>query len=487
MLQQSPVQDTLPQVLFIDNDLAPIPDAWQACCREDGFAVETASTAADAAANVAASCSTTIAVVPAEEITPELETTLVTLMGANPDLAIVLALSAPVEVPEHWRERLLVAHLSPQDPPFALLGWVRAAREVAMARKSAAVRRQCERDLVALTDQLNVERTTDEAVESILSTALCVVARTCDSYDGAPFSGALLLMNDEGELTVVASQGELAGYRQGQLPGALQADAMLAAEQRTIQGGERYVVFPLIRNDRTLGVLFLHGMPCAAGVPDALKVIISHAAVVLENVTLFDLAAIDTTTRMFTRSFILKRLYQAIKSSSRTGQDLTVLMMDLDRFKQVNDTYGHLVGDRVLRDIGMLLHNAIRDTDILGRYGGDEFIAVLPNTPINGGMEVAQRLYSSVASHKVIAGGAEIPLAISIGVGGIHQDEGDPKGYARLRSPHEYFQHAMEMVLSQADGLMYRAKHGRDPRIAAGLPLSWLSFHKQDRQANGDA
>src|SRR5690606_40932168 len=101
----------------------------------------------------------------------------------------------------------------------------------------------------------------------------------------------------------------------------------------------------------------------------------------------------------------------------RCGRDLSVVMLDIDHFKRINDTYGHLAGDRILSALASLLQKRLRPNDKLGRYGGEEFCAILPETTLASAAHIAEDLRSLVASHPFAADDKVINVTISIGVG----------------------------------------------------------------------
>jgi diguanylate cyclase (GGDEF)-like protein len=126
----------------------------------------------------------------------------------------------------------------------------------------------------------------------------------------------------------------------------------------------------------------------------------------------------------------------------------------------------------VLNEIGNMLHSAVRETDILGRFGGDEFLAILPNTPVKGGVLVGQRIRETVRGMQLEVDGRPLDLDISIGISGIQCGEVDDR-YRGLRLDYEFFQQVIEMLISQADGLMYRAKQKHTTAVAHGMPITW--------------
>ncbi len=345
-----------------------------------------------------------------------------------------------------------------------LARWVHAAT-VAVQGQSRLRERQAQ-SVSSLAHALRSVDPFASVLYSVLTTAVAVLTQ-----DGAAdgLTGALLLVDDIGNLTLGAGLPPF----QDELPPEALAVAERAAERLTVARADTFTALPLQWRDHPHGVLLFAGTALPDPLPDLARLLVDFTAAALENAVLFELAAVDSTTRTFTRTYAIKRLYEALKGAFRSGQEISVLMLDLDRFKQINDTFGHLTGDRVLRDVGGLLHHALRETDILGRYGGDEFLIVLPNTDSVGSRAVAGRIAASVEAYRLAVDNVEVSVDISIGIGGIaHQ--GDAPDAAALRPAHDFFQHALERVIAQADGLMYMAKHGETyPHISAATPLSW--------------
>jgi diguanylate cyclase (GGDEF)-like protein len=126
-----------------------------------------------------------------------------------------------------------------------------------------------------------------------------------------------------------------------------------------------------------------------------------------------------------------------------------VLIADLDHFKAVNDTYGHLAGDSVLRSIAKAMVESVRACDHVGRYGGEEFVVVLPNTGIKGAMDMAERIRRKIRLVTFNNDGEEFSMTLSIGVALCHDDD-----------------KSVEAILKRADDALYRAKaNGRDQVI----------------------
>lgn len=161
----------------------------------------------------------------------------------------------------------------------------------------------------------------------------------------------------------------------------------------------------------------------------------------------------DYLTGVWNRPGILDILQRECARAIRSRGTVAVIMADLDHFKSVNDTYGHLAGDDVLREAARRMHSSIRTYDSIGRYGGEEFIVVLPDCDAPSGMQQAERLRLGVRSNPFEIPGAAVSATLSLGVAA-----------KTLEAPSDY-----EMLLRLADRALYRAKEaGRDQTCMAG-------------------
>lgn len=143
----------------------------------------------------------------------------------------------------------------------------------------------------------------------------------------------------------------------------------------------------------------------------------------LANMELLDLSSKDPLTGIYNRKKFEDCLEEWIQFSQRYGQPLSVILFDLDNFKGINDSYGHLVGDQVLMELAAAVKRAIRQPDIFARWGGDEFVLLLPNTDLAQAQALAERLRSTIASAK--PGGTLEEITCSFGVAQF--EEGDTK------------------------------------------------------------
>ena len=152
-----------------------------------------------------------------------------------------------------------------------------------------------------------------------------------------------------------------------------------------------------------------------------LKSAAHHLGLCLENRLLHaqtqTLANTDGLTELFNYRYLHERLDSEINRAERFGSPLSLLMVDVDGFKEFNDSYGHPAGDTVLRKIAHLLRNSVRGFDVVCRYGGDEFAVILPETPLAQAVTVAERIEGQVAEdHAILPAGAR-PIAITLSIG----------------------------------------------------------------------
>jgi diguanylate cyclase (GGDEF)-like protein len=211
------------------------------------------------------------------------------------------------------------------------------------------------------------------------------------------------------------------------------------------------VQYPLRVKDRTIGAMTVHTSRDRVHFPqeeiETLAAVAKQAAVIIENARLHEQlqeqAITDPVTNLYNHRHIHQRLDEEIARASRTGKPFAVMMIDLDRFKLFNDTHGHPRGDEALRFVASQLRAALRTSDTIGRYGGDEFLAVLPDTTREDAQDTGKRIISMLADRPFVADNPErsVALAISIGIA-YHPDDGTTK----------------DELVALADAALYEAK-----------------------------
>lgn len=148
----------------------------------------------------------------------------------------------------------------------------------------------------------------------------------------------------------------------------------------------------------------------------------------------------DALTGVSSRTSLLRELDSSIARAAKTGQPLAVIMADLDHFKDVNDTHGHLVGDRVLKEVAARIKAALREFDLVGRYGGEEFVVLLENTSSHTAHQVAERIRLRISSEPIHISSQRLQMTIS-------------QGYAMRTEGDD-----CQSLLTRADQAMYTAK-----------------------------
>jgi diguanylate cyclase (GGDEF)-like protein len=179
---------------------------------------------------------------------------------------------------------------------------------------------------------------------------------------------------------------------------------------------------------------------------EMLKAVADQAAVAVNKAQLWDMAVTDSLTGLYDRRYFMVKLQEEVLRAERCGKPLSVVMADLDRFKKINDTYGHDAGDRALQAIAKFFQKNIRDVDAVARYGGEEFVMLIPDADQSAAFSLAQRLRQELA--KVNLDDLP-PITMSLGIAAYPSDGTD-----------------IDELIKKADAAMYEAKRrGRDKAV----------------------
>lgn len=239
----------------------------------------------------------------------------------------------------------------------------------------------------------------------------------------------------------------------------LRADARFARypEEMPSEAAHSMLCVPLVAHQHGLGVISLVNVDLAGFSEQEivfLNALCDYAAIAIENARavakIRELTITDDCTGLYNARHLYRMLDAEVYRSSRYGYDFTVLFIDLDYFKKVNDTYGHLTGSRVLGQVGKLIKDQLRMIDTAFRYGGDEFVVLLPQTGKDAALVVARRLLEAFRRTQLPQpAGFSINVRASIGVASYPGD---------ARSPHE--------LIHLADERMYVVKNGERDGVA---------------------
>lgn len=231
-----------------------------------------------------------------------------------------------------------------------------------------------------------------------------------------------------------------------------QADKVLEAAAANVA-----LVVPLFVSNRMMGSLQLFSALSGQFTGEDAQLLWTMSLVAENLLTreyasegLLRFAFTDYLTGLRTRGYFEQQLDLELKRAERRQQTFALLMIDVDQFKQLNDTHGHHIGDQVLRDIASILAKDMREVDTVARYGGDEFMLILPETTETGAMQVAERLHRSVEQTGFFAGSPQAPVRLTISIGVAVYD-----GTTRLKRE----------LIKRADAALYSAKNSGRNRV----------------------
>ncbi|WP_373049044.1 sensor domain-containing diguanylate cyclase [Vulgatibacter sp.] len=293
------------------------------------------------------------------------------------------------------------------------------------------------------------------------------------------FDGFAVLLVDEtqGDLLVRTVYGVLperfaSGDRQPIGAGPA-GDAVATGElvlQRSVEvGGEdgSLLAVPMQHKDQVVGALLFARRRIDGFAPEDLKLlgsIAGQAALAIANARLYEqmvaLSITDALTGAYNRRHLFAHLEMELRRAERYGDAVTVAMIDIDHFKQLNDTYGHATGDRVLQEVAAALRRKVRRVDTVARFGGEEFAVILPRLPASEAVEVAEKIRLAIHEVAVPGGGS---VAASVGVATFPADGGDAIA-----------------ILDAADSALYASKRGGRNRSTAYRP--GMELHPERRR-----
>lgn len=269
------------------------------------------------------------------------------------------------------------------------------------------------------------------------------------AWHAAKFSGNMMISAQDPGLNLLATAGHTM-----KSPAVYKTGLKLKHKLQDIQAS---LFVPLTNQDKMVGFVVLGEKTTGDRYPaeelDLLNLLAQHVSIVLENVRLFQSATYDSLTGLLRREAIMDLLNDEIGRALRHGRELAVGIADLDHFKPINDRFGHLEGDRLLQRVAREMSVGMRQTDKIGRYGGEEFLMIFPDTDLEGATVVANKIRERMESLEFLTeNGISVQARVSIGLTSLEDlmQSGNVQG---------------RDLISAADQALYRAKDAGRNRV----------------------
>jgi two-component system cell cycle response regulator len=392
------------------------------------------------------------------------------------DLPVVILTSKDQAGDRYWGLETGADHFITKDSePQRIVALVQeiTARQEAEGRKPRDAGARSSMDILSRVNELLDRRLYEATILSEIGRVAGSLARFDETFRSVmalvgravDFSvGGMAFVDHDGASFFAAQQRRLspaaaaelearvrAALAQAGTAGRIQARTVVAADESAPEdqalGG--FAAVPIAGGEGLAGLLALAGRHVGAGQErdPFLRQVAAQAHIVLQNSRLFervqDLAIRDSLTDVFNHRHSVELIQQEVARVARyEGRSLSVIMLDVDHFKDVNDQLGHLGGDAVLRELARQLREGVREVDAVGRYGGEEFVLLLPETGYDEAVLTAERLRRRIEQHGFQAGERVLRVTVSLGVASY------PGGSADSAAT----------LIREADRALYRAK-----------------------------
>jgi len=435
------------------------------------------------------------------------EEVVLQLRQFNPFVQVILQTGYASERPprELLRRLDIQGYYDKSEGPDKLLLWTEVGLKIAYSVQLLHKSRQGLRYILAVTPDLHKIQPLDDLLSGILwqlagllgaVNSFLAVLPTEEKPPPTSPDSFLAMVDEETELIIRAGTGRFAHLfkvdhfvepeKFALVRKALQrADRYLDADKissvrRVLQRSEVQVVenstiVPLRVGEVTLGVIYLDRPVQHERDLELLHIFANQAAVAIHNVQLYEMATLDPLTGVQIRTFFEQWLLRELRSAFRSLRPLAFLMLDTDKLKEINNTVGHLAGDHFLSILGRVLRQATRAGDSLGRYGGDEFAILLPQTNVEVAEQVGLRILNLLREKTIDGPNGPVTLTASIGLCILEPQTFRPADIPRPL-PSEYFQVMAQALIRHADEALYQAKRTGKNKLFRGAPFDWLPF-----------
>ncbi len=408
----------------------------------------------------------------------------------NPHTQVILQTGYAGEIPprEMLRRLDIQGYHDKADGPEKLLIWVDVGLKAAYAMHMLSRSKLGLQYILQATPDLHKMQQLQDIFQGILfqisgligivnSFIATTIAGDNAKTDTKPLG--FLATFQESALSIQVATGKYSGYKTidqvleetdiNRIHTILNSNKVHIDDNRTI--------IPLTMRDESIGIIYLDQPVVKSNDVELLQIFANQAAVAIYNANLYEMATIDPLTGVFVRRFFDQWLARELRSSFRAQTNISLLMIDVDRLKLVNDTAGHVAGDKALSIVGRVLKQASRLTDFVGRYGGDEFAVILPQSSAEQSKIVTGRIIDNLNNCVLEAEDRKIPISISIGMCGIRTHAFSMESIPRP-VPQGYFERMGEIVINKADEMLYDSKR-RAGMSVSSTEIDWIAFDSE--------
>jgi len=418
------------------------------------------------------------------------EEVVLALRQFNPIVQIILQTGYASEQParELLRRLDIQGYFDKSEGPEKLLLWTDVGLKFAFSIQLLTKSRQGLQYILDVTPDMHKIQPLTDLLQGILlqvTGLLGIVNSFLAVMDGGGIrcpqddnpESFLAMIDEDADLLIRASTGRFAHHKN--ISEVVQPAQTKIIQEVINRGVIRLLpnttLIPLKVGEMTIGIIYLERQIVQPQDLELLNVFANQAAVAIQNAQLYTMAAIDKLTGLYVRNFFEKWFDRELRTAFRSQQVLSLLLLDLDKLKRINDLAGHLAGDQALATVGKILRQATRNTDIIGRFGGDEYIILMPQTGREGAELVGNRIISLFKTETIPSNEGDLPLQGSLGISTIEPHTFKPEDIPHP-IPQDYFEKVGLDLIKIADQKLYASKKAGGGQLQSSPPGKWPPF-----------